>query len=68
MTTLTQSPRDRIPWILVNNGDRMERSRLRARSWMRYALLNPILEKLAQEGRIRMSERQYPLIKSNGLR
>jgi hypothetical protein len=33
----------------------MERSRLRASMGMRYALLNPILEELAREGRIRIS-------------
>ena len=33
----------------------MERSRLRARTGMRYALLNPILDELAREGRIRMT-------------
>jgi hypothetical protein len=32
----------------------MERSRLRARTGMRYALLNPILEELAREGKIKM--------------
>ena len=52
---LSQSLRDRILWILINNGGKMERSRLRARTGMRYALLNPILEELAREGRIKMS-------------
>jgi hypothetical protein len=33
----------------------MERSGLRARARMRYALLNPILEELAREGRIKMT-------------
>jgi len=37
-----QSPRDRILWILANNGGKMERSRLRACTEMRYALLTPI--------------------------
>ena len=55
MTSLSQSPRDRILWILANNGGKMERSRLRARSGMRYALLNPILEELAREGKIKMT-------------
>ena len=55
MTTLSQSPRDRILWILADNGGKMERSRLRARTGMRYALLNPILEELAREGRIKMT-------------
>ena len=55
MTSLSQSPRDRILWILANNDGRMERSRLRARTGMRYTLLNPILEELAREGKIKMT-------------
>jgi len=55
MTTISQSPRDRILWILSNNGGKMERSRLRALTGMRYALLNPILDELAKEGRIRIA-------------
>ena len=55
MTSLSQSPRDRILWILASNGGKMERSRLRARTGMRYALLNPILEELAREGRIKIT-------------
>ena len=54
MTSLSQSPRDRILWILTNNGGKMERSRLRASTRMRYALLNPILNELAKEGRIKI--------------
>jgi len=44
----------RILWILANNGGKMERSRLRARTGMRYALLNPILDELAKEGRFKL--------------
>jgi hypothetical protein len=33
----------------------MERSRLRAATGMRYALLNPILDKLVREGKIKMT-------------
>jgi hypothetical protein len=50
----SQSPRDHILWILANNGGKMERSRLRAATGMRYALLNPILEELVREGRIKI--------------
>lgn len=56
MTSLFQSPRDRILWILANNGGKMERSRLRERMGMRYALLDPILDELVKEGRIRVTE------------
>jgi hypothetical protein len=55
MTSLSHSPRDRILWILVNNGGKMEQSRLRASAGMRYAFLNPILEELIREGRIRLT-------------
>jgi hypothetical protein len=54
MTSFSQPPRDRILWILANNGGRMERSRLRAATGMRYALLNPILDELVRESRIRI--------------
>jgi hypothetical protein len=33
----------------------MERSRLRAATGMRYAMLNPILDELMKEGRIRIT-------------
>jgi hypothetical protein len=33
----------------------MERSRLRASAGMRYAFLNPILEELVREGRIKIT-------------
>jgi hypothetical protein len=58
----SQSPRNRILWILANSGGKMERSRLRARTGMSYALLNPILEELAREGRIRISGEMIKLI------
>jgi hypothetical protein len=47
MTTLSQSPRDRILWTLAAHGRKMERSRLRRCMGVEYALLNPILEELA---------------------
>jgi len=40
---------------LANYGGKMEQSRLRAATWMRYTLLNPILEELVREGRIKMT-------------
>ena len=59
MTSLSQSPRDRILWMLANNGGKMERSRLRASTGMRYAMLIPILEELVKKGRIKISLRKY---------
>ena len=55
MTSLSHSPRDRILWTLANNGGKMERSRLRTCTRMRYALLIPILEELVRKGRIKMT-------------
>jgi predicted transcriptional regulator len=55
MTSFSQSPRDHLLWILANNGGKMERSRLRAATGMRYALLNSILDELMKEGRIRIT-------------
>ena len=55
MSNISQSPRDRILWILADNGGKMKRSRLRARTGMRYTLLNPILDELVREGRIRLT-------------
>ena len=68
MTSLSQSPRDRVLWILANNGGTMERSRLRATTGMRYALLNPILEELAREGRIKIPGDLVILIGGSGQR
>jgi len=51
----SQSQRDRILWTLANNGGRMERSRLRSSTGIRYALLNPILDELVKEGRIKIA-------------
>jgi hypothetical protein len=42
--------------MLANSGGKMERSRLRRYTGMRYALLNPILGELALEGKIMISD------------
>ena len=52
----SQSPHHRALWILIEHGGQMERGRLRAAAGMRYALLDPILEELAREGKIRISD------------
>jgi len=58
----SQSPRDRILWILSEHGGQMEQGRLRAAAGMRYALLDPILEELAREGEIRIEGENITLI------
>jgi hypothetical protein len=55
MTSFSPSPRDRVLWTLANNGGKIERSRFRAATGMRYAMLNPILDELMKEGRIKIS-------------
>ena len=55
MTSYSQYPRDRILWILADNAVRWSGSRSRACTGMRYELLNPILEELAKEGRIKIT-------------
>jgi hypothetical protein len=57
------SPRDRVLWILSENGGKMERSRLRRDTGTIYALLDPVLEELAREGRIKMEDDIITLIK-----
>ena len=59
MTPYSQSPRDRVLRILANHGGTMERSRLRRRMAMRYTLLNPILDELVREGRIKLTLEKY---------
>jgi hypothetical protein len=54
MKFASQSPHDRVLWLLANHGGKMERSRLRRCMGVRYAFLNPLLEELAREGRIRI--------------
>ena len=52
MTGPSQSPRDRILWILANAERKMKRSDLKRRMGMRYTDLDPILGELQKEGRI----------------
>ena len=52
---MTQSPRDKIVWILANSNGKMERSRLRRCAGIKLADLNLILGELAREGRIRIN-------------
>jgi len=59
---MSQSPRDRILWILANSGGKMERRRLRRCTGMKLADLNLILGELAREGRIRISGEMVSLI------
>jgi len=59
---MSQSPRDRILWILTNSGGKMERSRLRRCAGIKLADLNLILGELAREGKIRISGETIALI------
>ena len=55
MTSSSQSPRDRVLWILTNSGGEMDRSRLRRCAGMKLADLNLILGELAREGKIKIT-------------
>ena len=59
---MSQTPRDRILWILSNSGSKMERSRLRRCAGMNMADLNIILGELVREGRIRITEEIVSII------
>jgi hypothetical protein len=61
MTTHSQSPRDRVLWTLAAHGGKMEQSRLRRCMGVEYALLNPILDELMKEGKIRISDETISL-------
>lgn len=61
MTSLSQSPRDRVLWTLAAHGGKMEQSRLRRCMGVEYALLNPILDELMKEGKIRISDETISL-------
>ena len=59
MTSLSQSLRDRILWILANHGGIMERSRLRRRMGMRYADLRSYhIEQTAHQRQIEATDQQ----------
>jgi hypothetical protein len=62
MKFASQSPRDRILRLLSNHGGKMERSRLRAFMSVRYVYLNPLLEDLAREGKIRISGEMISIV------
>ena len=62
MTNASQSPRDRILWILTNSGGKMDRNRLRRCAGIKLADLNLILGELARESRIRITDEVISLI------
>ena len=59
---MSQSPIDRILWILSNSGGRMDRTRLRRCAGIKLADLNLILGELAREGRIRITGEMVSII------
>ncbi len=58
----SQSPRDRIFWILTNSGGKMNRSRLRRCAGIKLADLNPILGELAREKKIKITGETISII------
>jgi len=55
MSLLVQSMRDRVLWMLTDSDGKMERSSLRRRVGWRYSILDPVLEELENEGRIKIA-------------
>ena len=55
MTSLSRSQRDHILWLLADDGGKMERAFLRRRIGWRYTILDPILEELEREGKIKVT-------------
>jgi len=53
MTDPSQSPRDKVLWELATRG-RMKKKDLRRYTRLKLSELDPILEKLEKEGRIRI--------------
>jgi hypothetical protein len=53
MTSLPQSPHDKVLWELATRG-RMKKKDLRRYTRLKLSELEPILEELAREGRIRI--------------
>ncbi len=52
---LVQSMRDRVLWMLADSDGKMERSSLRRRVGWKYSILDPVLEELEKEGRIKIA-------------
>jgi len=52
---LVQSMRDRVLWMLADSDGNMERSSLRRRVGWKYSILDPVLEELEKEGKIKIA-------------
>jgi hypothetical protein len=55
MTSLSQSPRDRILWILANSGGKNGADQIKGTHLDEICNAEPILEELVREGRIKIS-------------
>jgi hypothetical protein len=51
----SQSPHDRILWILSNHGGKMNRDSLRSTTGLGLATLTLLLDELAREGKINIT-------------
>ena len=60
---ISQSPRDRVLWVLASFGEKMERGNLRSKVRMRNVLLDTILVELLNEGMIGIDERDFVSLK-----
>lgn len=53
---LSQNPQDKVLWELTNHGGKLKKSELRRRTRLKLSELEPILEELTREGKIRISK------------
>ena len=51
------TPRDRVLWELACHGGKLKKSDLRRRTRLKLSELEPILEELARDGKIRIDSR-----------
>ena len=58
----SQTPREKVLWILANYGPRMKPSELRKRSGIKMQVLLPVLKQLVSEGKIKTDDRDIILL------
>jgi predicted transcriptional regulator len=58
----SQTPRDKVLWILTNYGPRMKPSELRRQSGIKMQVLLPVLKQLVKEGKIKTDDKDIILL------
>ncbi len=57
------TPRDKVLWELASHGGKLKKSELRRRTRLKLSELEPILEELARDGKIRIDSRNMISLK-----